>query len=247
MSGILSVLLTVVAVVAGIALAGVLVAVVGGVFAAKRIGRWAERNGLPEKAQRQLDGLRANETVRHLTGGPQYLYLETDGSASPARVLAVVRPLRGDPVVGRYAEAAIEGVGKAEFYREGLEQALERDFGVGSLTWDKFHAPVDEGLDALMADAARIANRIQVFDSQAYRDMQASEGILSDTERSQFETLQATLRDLDGIVAVDAEIVSKLESLHGELSKLSASRNEEEMSALLGELQRLSDETHLYS
>ena len=78
---------------------------------------------------------------------------------------------------------------------------MEQEFSKESLTWDKFSGPVDGGFDAIVRNAAQIANRMQAFDSAEYLRMDRIEkagGYDSQSnEVSRLEVMRATLKEMD--------------------------------------------------
>ena len=180
---------------------------------------------------------------------PAYSLLDADGNLSQKDVLKVVSPYADDEALGTYAQSIIEVFNKADVRRKGIYSLMEQEFSKESLTWDKFSGPVDGGFDAIVRNAAQIANRMQAFDSAEYLRMDRIEkagGYDSQSnEVSRLEVMRATLKEMDELQARNEELIGELERLQAELTKLTGSSVDN--NEVLEEIQRLSEDAKFYA
>lgn len=243
--GILGFILALLAIVIGVGLAGAIALGVAAKKGAARIADWGRRNQIADKVSEQLEEVKASPVVRQLTGGGAYRYLDPD-AATPRQVRGTLAAFRLDPVTGPFASDAIEAVDKADFYRQALSNTLSSEFGEGSLTWAKFHVPVSDSVQSVVSTSARMANRIQVFDTAAYERLSSSAVVEGSVDADALLDMEATLADLGRMRDTSAHLLSGLERLLGELSALPDARDADGCAYLLDELGRLSRDAKLY-
>lgn len=213
----------------------------------RRLRQWDEEKGLTAGAMATLDEAKSLPIVQQITGvTPTYRYLDVE-TATTRQIVAAVRPSRQDPVIGSHAEFVLDTIGRIGFYREGFDRLLDHEFGRTSLTWARFHAPVEDALAEEKALSVRMANRIQVFDSAMYQRLSASAPVAGTAESDQLSAMNQTLEDLSMMRETATRLMTGLERLHAELSQMSASHTDEDCSDVLDELQRLSEDAKLYA
>lgn len=180
---------------------------------------------------------------------PAYSLLDVDGNLSQKDVLKVVSPYADDEALGTYAQSVIDIFNKADLRRKGIYSLMEQEFSKESLTWDKFSGPVDGGFDAIVRNAAQIANRMQAFDSAEYLRMDRIERAggydPQSNEVSRLEVMRATLKEMDELQARNEELLGELERLQAELTKLTGSSIDN--NEALEEIQRLSEDAKFYA
>lgn len=222
----------------------VVVAAVGGFVwgIGSSSGWWGKGRGLPA----------GERPVRPRMGAsPQPAgYLDAEGQASPREILAIVGNRMGDPLLGPYAATVSETLSKADFQRDGIYAVMEREFGEGSLTWDKFSVPVDIALDGIRANAARMANRMRGIDSGEYLRLSrlADAGAVkpgSPQEASLAATGEA-LAELDRLSDANARMLAELDRLQSELSNMSGAHEIGTTDEIVEELRILADDAKEY-
>lgn len=212
-----------------------------------RLGEWGRQSRIADKVTERIEEAKASPLARQIMGSPSpYQYLAPD-SATPRQIRSVTLPMRGDPVLGRYATDVVGGLEKADFYLQAFDGILGSEFGAGTLTWTRFHAPVDEALRDVTATSARMANRMQVFDSGEYSRLASAGAEPGSADADNLSAMVATLGDLDRMRDSNVRMLAGLGRLHAELSELPASRADAECEDLLDEIRRLSSEAKLYA
>lgn len=231
--------------VAGI-VAGVLVlALVGGIVwgIGSSSGWWGKNKGLPPAARNMRRQM--GEARRPVA------YLDAEGDVSPEEILSRVSSLMFDPVLGRYVTAASDALKKSGFQRDAIYAIMEREFGEGSLTWDKFSVPVDLALDGIRSNAARMANRMQGIDSKEYQRLARLEEAGAVKEGTPQEASLAATREafaeLDRLAEANERMLSELDRLQAELSRMSGTHEVGTTDEIVEELRILSEDAKEYA
>lgn len=236
----------VIAVVAGVAIAGVATIYVAVTRGLGRLFDWGRRQQLPEMAASALGTLKSSPTVKQLTGGSgTYTYLEPE-TAPAWQIQLMLRGRKSDPVLGRHASDLSSSLDKVDFYEHAFESILESEFGSTSLTWARFKAPIDEAIRDVLATAARAANRMQMFDTEEYQRLSAFGADPGSADAENLSVMMSTVADVSKMRDTDVRLIAGLERLYAALSSLPAERADDECQELLDDLRRLSGEAALY-
>ena len=180
-----------------------------------------------------------------------YAYLDVEAGVTQKSVTKVVSGYVADEAMGPYAQGVLDTFDRAEMRRKGIFALLKQEFEEGSLTWDKFSAPVNVALDGILRNAAQLANRIQAFDSQEYLRMGRIEkagGYSAESDEvRRLGMMRETLAEMDGIQQANDKLLMELEKLQKELTTLASAGYDNETDAIAAEIRKLADETHYYA
>lgn len=194
---------------------------------------------------KQKKALKAAEQPR------PYAYLDTTEGATVASVTKVARGYASNEALGSRAEAVIRTFERSELLRKDILSILERQFQKGSLTWDKFAAPLDVALEGILNNGAQITNRMQAFDAAEYLRLDRIDragGLENkETEVQRLEVMRASLDEMDGIQGSSDRLVLELEKLQAELNKLSGEDAGTSTDQIAEEIHDLVEETHYYA
>lgn len=172
-----------------------------------------------------------------------------DDDATQAEVVATASNLTDDEVLGTYAQNVLATLETAERRRVQIFSVLDNEFEEGSLTWEKYHAPVEVALDRVRQNTIQIVNRLQSVDSKEYQRMGRIEragGYAADApEVGRLETMRATLDDTTAFAKANDQLLAELEKLQAELTKLTGSATDTD--EIIAEIKRLADDTKYYS
>lgn len=172
-----------------------------------------------------------------------------DEGATQSEVVAVASGLVGDEVLGSYAQGVLATLDTADRRRTQIFSVLDNEFEKGSLTWEKYHAPVEVALDRVRQNAIQIVNRLLSVDSKEYQRMGRIEragGYAADApEIGRLETMRATLDDTAAFAKANDQLLAELEKLQAELTKLTGSATDTD--EIIAEIKRLADDTKYYS
>lgn len=177
-----------------------------------------------------------------------YAYLDEE-KASQASIEKIARGYVDDGALQEQARAVLATFEQAELRRKGIFSIMEQEFEKGSLTWDKFAAPVGVALEGIQRNATQIVNRMQAFDSAEYLRMsridQAGGYDDESNEVARLKVMRETLAEMDAIQKKNDRLLAELERLQAELTKLTGSSDDTDN--IVEEIQRLSEDTKYYS
>ena len=183
-----------------------------------------------------------------------YEYLDVDAGTTPERIVQVMRGYVDDPVVGTYAQDAIDTLDSAEFRKRSLHGEIDSKFAEGSISWSRFANTADSALEAIVRNCALLANRVQAFDTVEYMRLEQffrsgghSGDEASDRARLQrWRLLEDTRKEMDDIRATNEGLLLELGKLAAELGKLTSTASHDESAQIAEEVSKLVDETKYY-
>ena len=206
---------------------------------------WGVGNAAGWGKSKQKKALKAAEQPR------PYAYLDTTEGATVESVTKVARGYESNEALGSRAQAVIRTFERSELLRQDILSILERQFQKGSLTWDKFSAPLDVALEGILNNGAQITNRMQAFDAAEYLRLDRIDhaGGLEgkDTEVERLQVMRASLAEMDSIQGSSDRLVLELEKLQAELNKLSGEDAGTSTDQIAEEIHNLVEETHYYA
>lgn len=180
-----------------------------------------------------------------------YAYLDTSKDLNKDSVLKIVEGYVDDETLGSRARGVVSTFDTAELRRKGIFSILGQEFDQGSITWDKFSAPVDVAIEGITRNAAQIANRMQAFDAAEYRRMDRIEraGGYGEqrTELERLAVMRASMGEMDEFQHANERLLVELEKLQAELTKLTGAGFENDTDQIAEEIRKLTDETHYYA
>ena len=245
--GIVEAIVVIALVVLGVIVSGAVALFVTARRGVRRLRQWGSQNQIADKVTERLEEAKSSPLARQIMGSlSAYQYLDP-ASVTSRQLMSVVSPMSRDAVIGRYATEIASAIGKVDFYEVAFASILESEFGSGSLTWERFHAPVSEATRDILSTSARMANRMQMFDTGEYLRLESDGVAPGSADADNLSAMQATLSDLDKMRDSNVRMVAGLDRLHAELSELPANRADEECEDLVGEIRRLSREAKLYA
>lgn len=182
-----------------------------------------------------------------------YVHLDVDKGCTEEDIIRVMRGYVSDGVVGERASAVnltLEGLRRR---KQSLSAELDATFQPRSLSWERFAAPIQAAFDAILRNAALLANRIQAFDTAGYvrlfksvqRDSMG-EHAGSESRAERLRLYQDMLASLDALQETNDGLVFELDKLAGQLADVQRSEDKGAESATLDEIRRLVDEAKYY-
>ncbi|MCI8640112.1 MAG: hypothetical protein HFG41_13490 [Coprococcus sp.] len=132
--------------------------------------------------------------------------------------------------------------------RNRLSGILEQKFAEGTMSWDKFNSVALAAESSAIRNVVAMANRMQLFDEAEYAKLQhyREDDIPDDIQEEQIRLYQKNFDAVKSTIALNEKILLKLDALSMELATSEAGSNEELNSDLLGEIEKLIDETKYY-
>ena len=182
-----------------------------------------------------------------------YVRLDVDKGTTADQVADVMLSYIDDPVLGERAQTVIDTLDSAEHRKRSLFAELDGTFQPGSISWDKFSIPSQAALDAILRNAAQLANRIQAFDTAGYQRLFKSvqrdamgehSGAANRAERMRL--YQEMLASLDALQETNEGLLLELEKLTGELVGISSAEQADRGDPIFDEISRLVEEAKYY-
>ena len=220
-----------------------------GLDAAPRAG-----DGIKPSAATRIDPAARNSYASVSSRSADYVHLDVDAGSTEDDIARVMRSYVDDPVLGERAVSVIQTLESLRRRKQSLSAELDATFQRGSLSWERFAAPIQAGFDALLRNAALLANRIQAFDTAGYvrlfksvqRDATGGLHTGADKRSQRLQLYQDMLLSLDNLQETNDGLLFELEKLAGELADVQRSEDASDESATLDEIRRLVDEAKYY-
>lgn len=231
-------------------LAGVIVA--AGVFGI--IFYLAILFGLFYLCRRLYYALKGEEYVPMFQPKGKYEHMDIDKGSTAEDIAKVFRRYARLDTVGKYAQAGKTTIEGLDTKYEGFYATLKAKFQRGTITWDKFAVGGESVYQTVLRNCAVLANRIQTFDREDYRQLSrqirnasySAAAPLNTLQQQKWQLLKASLADMDAIITSNEQLLFELDKLASELDKLQNAGLTEESEQLLDEVRTLIDETKYY-
>ena len=179
-----------------------------------------------------------------------YVHLDVDAGATDTQIADVLRTLEPLPVVGEFAERAAETLSAARHRRRTLLALVNGTFAEHSLSWDKFALPAEAGFDAIVRNAATMANHLQSFDPASYQRLRkraAEEGAgLPQVHLERLSVYESTLASLREMQDTSDRLLLELEKLQFELGKVSDASESDSAQEIIDEIRTLVNDAKYY-
>ncbi len=178
-----------------------------------------------------------------------YAFLE-EGATQEA-VTSIAQTYVDDEALGPYAQGVLDSFRNCDMRSKAIHAVLDDEFEKSSLTWEKYHAPVEVAVDRVVQNAAQIVNRMQAFDSKEFLRMgrleKAGAYSAESPETGRLAVMRATLEEMDEYQKTNDQLLVELEKLQAELMKLSGAGYDSETDEIITEIRKLADDAKYYS
>lgn len=146
------------------------------------------------------------------------------------------------------ANTASEQLDRILKSRQRLSGILEQKFTKGTMSWDKFNHVVLSAEASALQNVVSMANRMQLFDEKEYTRLQhyREDNIPDDIQEQQLLLYQKNFDDIKSMIALNENILLKLNTLTMEVSSASNEKNTDLNDDLLKEIEKLIGETKYY-
>ena len=156
--------------------------------------------------------------------------------------------------VGKQAKSAIAQLEEGAAVRERLKAVIDSRFEPGSMTNEKFLAPVEASYKTLVRNAAELSNRIQDFDGRELSRMRKlmndgsykQDDVPDTIQEARWEAMSREYASIKAIVRANQLILAELTKLEKELQSLSEGDISTDSEKLADELDELSGHVKYY-
>ena len=132
--------------------------------------------------------------------------------------------------------------------RKRLSGILEQKFTRGTISFQKFDSVALAAESSAIKNVVAMANRMRLFDEKEYARLQhyREDDIPDDIQEEQLRLYQKNFDDVRSTIALNEKILLKLDALAMEISASTSTDAADLNNELIGEIERLIDETRYY-
>ena len=129
---------------------------------------------------------------------------------------------------------------------ENTENIIGEKFEKGSMSWSKYDAIVKSAEKSAVSNVVAMANRMQIFGEREYEKLTRykDDQIPDDIQEKQLQLYEENLQKIKDAIALNEELLLKIETL---MFELSSENDVEEHDEILEEIEKLTKEVKLYS
>ena len=149
---------------------------------------------------------------------------------------------------GSLARTASEQLDRIFQCRQRLSGILAQKFTQGTMSFDKFDSVAAAAETAAIKNVVAMANRMRLFDEKEYARLQhyREDDIPDDIQEEQLRLYQKNFDNVRATIAHNEKLLLKLDALAIEISSSSSGDDTNLNNELIGEIERLTDETKYY-
>ncbi len=149
---------------------------------------------------------------------------------------------------GSLARTASEQLDRIFQCRQRLSQILAQKFTRGTLSFEKFDSVAAAAESSAIKNVVVMANRMRLFDEKEYGRLThyREDDIPDDIQEEQLRLYQKNFDNVRSTIAHNEKILLKLDALAMEISQASSGEDTALNNELIGEIERLIDETKYY-
>lgn len=156
--------------------------------------------------------------------------------------------------VGKLARTVISQLDEGAAEKERLKTVIDSRFEPGSMTNEKFSAPVDEAYKTLVRNSAEASNRVQDFDGREFSRMRKlmsgdtykQDAVPDAIQEARWSALSREYDSIEAIVNANKLILAEFSKLEKELLTLSEDDISDGSERLAEELDELSSHVKYY-
>lgn len=149
---------------------------------------------------------------------------------------------------GNLARTASEQLDRIFQCRQRLDRILSQKFTRGTMSFDKFDSIGAAAESSAIKNVVAMANRMRLFDEKEYARLQhyREDDIPDDIQEEQLRLYQKNFDNVRSTIAHNEKILLKLDALAMEIASSSSEEDTGANNELIGEIERLIDETKYY-
>lgn len=179
---------------------------------------------------------------------PKKIQINTESVSDLDKAKTVLRSYVGGEYFGSLARTVIDQLERIEKSQEKLAGIIEEKFVKGTMSWEKFYSVVKTAEASAIKNVVAMARRMDLFDEAEYGKLQhyKDDDIPDDIQEERIKLYQENFASVKSVIALNERILLKMDALAMELSTSELNQNQEVNSDLLGDLERLIEETKYY-
>ncbi len=149
---------------------------------------------------------------------------------------------------GKIAQTVMEQLKRLQSSSTRVKKAVDKKFEANSLSWKKYYGIIDTAEKTAIDNIATTANRLTFFDEDEYDRLAdyRNDNIPDDIQEKQIALYKENQCKIEEGIAVNENLILKLDSLALELSKITDD-NEKETDSTLDEIEELTKQLKFYA
>ncbi|MCR5837491.1 MAG: hypothetical protein K6G88_13390 [Lachnospiraceae bacterium] len=181
-----------------------------------------------------------------LLSDPKRTRVSTDTIDDIKKAGTVLKSYFTSRPLGDTARTASEQLRRMDNLFANTENIIGEKFEKGSLSWGKYDAIVKSAEKSAVSNVVAMANRMQIFADRDYEKLARykEDTIPDDIQQKQLQLYEDNLKKIKEAIALNEELLLKIETL---MFELSSENNNEEHDEILEEIEKLTQEVKLYS
>ncbi|MBQ6019431.1 MAG: hypothetical protein IJL26_04545 [Clostridia bacterium] len=173
--------------------------------------------------------------------------IQRDALTNPEQVESLLKEFTNSSYFGNYARTAVDQLRRLAASTRRTVSVIREKFQSGTMSFDKYMSIIEAAGATAIDNIRNIALRMQMFDDAEYRRLKnyRSDAIPDEIQQKQIELYDRNTQFIKNSIAVNEELILKMDTLALEVSDSSA-RNENDADELLDEITRLTSELKYY-
>lgn len=179
---------------------------------------------------------------------PKQVMMDENESHSYSELQNVLRNYTNGKYFGKIAKTVMEQLERLNTSCERTKEAINKRFDKSSLSYEKYYSIVDVAEKTANQNVVAMTNRMKFFDEEEYARLEnyRNDNIPDDIQEKQIALYKENQAKIEGAIAVNENLILKMDTLSMELAKISNS-SEADMEAMLGEIEELTKEVKYYT
>lgn len=179
---------------------------------------------------------------------PKQVMMDENESHSYSELQNVLRNYTNGKYFGKIAKTVMEQLERLNTSCERTKEAITKRFDKASLSYEKYYSIVDVAEKTANQNVVAMTNRMKFFDEEEYARLEnyRNDNIPDDIQEKQIALYKENQAKIEGAIAVNENLILKMDTLSMELAKISNS-SEADMEAMLGEIEELTKEVKYYT
>ena len=179
---------------------------------------------------------------------PKQVMMDENENHSYSELQNVLSSYTNGKYFGKIARTVMEQLERLNTSCERTKEAINKRFDKSSLSYEKYYSIVDVAEKTANQNVVAMTNRMKFFDEEEYARLEnyRNDNIPDDIQEKQIALYKENQAKIEGAIAVNENLILKMDTLSMELAKISNS-SESDMEAMLGEIEELTKEVKYYT
>ena len=179
---------------------------------------------------------------------PKQVMMDENENHSYSELQNVLSSYTNGKYFGKIAKTVMEQLERLNTSCERTKEAINKRFDKSSLSYEKYYSIVDVAEKTANQNVVAMTNRMKFFDEEEYARLEnyRNDNIPDDIQEKQIALYKENQAKIEGAIAVNENLILKMDTLSMELAKISNS-SEADMEAMLGEIEELTKEVKYYT